>query len=201
MLSESWRNLRFDSTNPYLVLLPQGIAMNAIRLKHVFSTTAALILLGLATSALAQFIWLDEKGVKQYSDMPPPASVPTKRILKAPGQSLPRGAGSQEAGDAATDTAADAKTAPAAAPTIAEQDAAYQKRKAEQAEKSKKAAQEAKQASDKAENCNRARANQRTLDSGTRIAQTDASGERSYMNDDQRAKQVADNRAVLNDCQ
>jgi type IV secretory pathway VirB10-like protein len=176
--------------------------MNAIRLKHVFSATAACVLLGLATSALAQFIWLDEKGVKQYSDMPPPASVPSKRILKAPGQHLARGAGSQEAGnDTSDDAATDAKAAPAAPPTIAEQDAAYQKRKAEQAEKNKKAAQEAKQASDKAENCARARANQRTLDSGTRIAQTDANGQRSYMNDDQRAKQNADNRAVLNDCQ
>lgn len=175
--------------------------MNAIRLKHVFSATAAVVLLGLATSALAQFIWLDEKGVKQYSDMPPPASVPSKRILKAPGQTLARGAGSQEAGNDAADAAAtDAKAAPAAPPTIAEQDAAYQKRKAEQAEKNKKAAQDAKQASDKAENCARARANQRTLDSGTRIAQTDANGQRSYMNDDQRAKQNADNRAVLNDC-
>ncbi|MEO6921201.1 MAG: DUF4124 domain-containing protein [Collimonas sp.] len=173
--------------------------MNAIRPKHVFSTAAALVLLSLATSALAQFVWLDEKGVKQYSDMPPPASVPSKRILKTPGQSLPRGVA--EASDSTTDGAPDAKAAPAAPPTIAEQDAAYQKRKAEQAEKSKKAAQEAKQASDKAENCARARANQRTLDSGTRIAQTDASGQRSYMNDDQRAKQNADNRQVLNDCQ
>ncbi|AIY42563.1 putative transmembrane protein [Collimonas arenae] len=175
--------------------------MNATRLKHVFSTAATLVLLSLATSALAQFVWLDEKGVKQYSDMPPPASVPTKRILKTPGQSLPRGVA--EASDSATDGAQDAKAAPAQAapPTIAEQDAAYQKRKAEQAEKNKKAAQEAKLASDKAENCARARANQRTLDSGTRIAQTDANGQRSYMNDDQRAKQNADNRQVLNDCQ
>jgi hypothetical protein len=175
--------------------------MNAIRLKHVFSTAAALVLLGVATSALAQFIWLDEKGVKQYSDMPPPTSVPNKRILKTPGQSLPRGIGSAETSDGAADNAADAKTAQAAPPTVAEQDAAYQKRKAEQAEKNKKTAQEAKQASDKAENCARARANQRTLDSGTRIAQTDANGQRSYMSDDQRAKQNADNRAVLNDCQ
>lgn len=175
--------------------------MNAIRLKHVFSAATAVVLLGLATSALAQFIWLDEKGVKQYSDMPPPASVPSKRILKTPGQTLQRGAASQEAGNDTTDGAADVSATPAAPPTVAEQEAAYQKRKAELAEKNKKAAQEAKQASDKAVNCARARANQRTLDSGIRITQTDASGQRSFMNDDQRAKQAADNRAALNDCQ
>ncbi|GAC1322107.1 MAG: hypothetical protein NVS3B11_19020 [Collimonas sp.] len=183
--------------------------MNAPRLKQVFSATAALVLLSLATSALAQFVWLDEKGVKQYSDQPPPPSVPNKRILKAPGQSLPRNAGyigsedaaaSATTADAAGDSKPDAKTAPAA-PTLAEQNAAFQKRKAEQAEKNKKAEQDAKLASNKTENCARARANQRTLDSGARIAQTDAKGERSYMSDQQRAQQTAQNQETLNDCQ
>ena len=36
-------------------------------------------------SAHAQYVWVDEKGLKQYSDRAPPASVPLKRILKAPG--------------------------------------------------------------------------------------------------------------------
>jgi hypothetical protein len=186
-----------------LLLSPQGTAMNAIRLKHAFSATAALVLLSLATSALAQFVWLDEKGVKQYSDLPPPPSVPNKRILKTPGQSLPRGT-TEETGTAAAadaDASADSKPDAKAQPTIAEQNAAFQKRKTEQAEKNKKAEQEAKLASNKAENCARARANQRTLDSGARIAQTDASGQRSYMNDQQRAQQNAQNRETLSECQ
>ena len=33
----------------------------------------------------AQYVWLNDKGVKQYSDMPPPAAVPNQRILKSPG--------------------------------------------------------------------------------------------------------------------
>jgi hypothetical protein len=172
--------------------------MNAPRLKQVFSAATALVLLSLATSALAQFVWLDEKGVKQFSDMPPPSSVPNKRILKTPGQSLPRNAGS---GNADAVDVADAKPDTKAPPTIAEQDAAYQKRKTEQAEKNKKAEQEAKLASNKAENCARARANQRALDSGARISETDANGQRSYINDQQRARQNAQNRETLNDCQ
>ena len=175
--------------------------MHAIRLKHVFSATAALVLLSLATSALAQFVWLDEKGVKQYSDLPPPSSVPNKRILKTPGQSLPRGTTEVTETAEAADAGADSKPEAKAPPTIAEQNAAFQKRKTEQAEKAKKAEQEAKLASNKAENCARARANQRTLDSGARIAQTDASGQRSYMNDQQRAQQNAQNRETLNECQ
>lgn len=174
--------------------------MNAICLKHVFSAAAAMVLLSLATSALAQFVWLDEKGVKQYSDMPPPSSVPNKRILKTPSQSLPRGAAEEEPG-AAADAAADSKPEAKAPPTVAEQNAAFQKRKTELAEKNKKAEQEAKLASSKAENCARARANQRTLDSGARVAQTDANGQRSFMSDQQRAQQNAQNRETLNDCQ
>ncbi|HWW03862.1 DUF4124 domain-containing protein [Collimonas sp.] len=170
--------------------------MNAPRLKQVFSAAAALVLLSLATSALAQFVWLDDKGVKQYSDMPPPPSVPNKRILKTPGQSLPRNAGAEDSG-----SVADSKPEAKAPPTVAEQDAAYQKRKAEQAEKNKKAEQEAKLASNKAENCVRARANQRALDSGARISETDANGQRSYISDQQRAQQTAQNREALNDCQ
>ena len=50
-------------------------------------TVALALSLG-ASAALAQYIWLDSKGVKQYSDRPPPPSVPTSKILKAPGTPL-----------------------------------------------------------------------------------------------------------------
>ncbi|MFC5475240.1 DUF4124 domain-containing protein [Paraherbaspirillum soli] len=173
--------------------------MNAIRLKQIFSASAACVLLSLATSALAQYVWLDEKGVKQFSDMPPPSSVPNKRILKMPGNAMPP----QSAAPADADANADGDKKPEvkAPPTIAEQNAAFQKRKADQAEKDKKAAEEAKRASDKATNCAHARENQRTLNSGTRIAQTDANGQRSFMNDNQRAQQAAENQRTLNECQ
>ena len=44
----------------------------------------------------AQHVWVDEKGVKQYSDMAPPTSVPTNRILKSPGAAVPREASAAE---------------------------------------------------------------------------------------------------------
>ena len=46
--------------------------MKSIGLKRI---TAALALASFATAAVAQYVWLDEKGTKQFSDMPPPASV------------------------------------------------------------------------------------------------------------------------------
>lgn len=56
--------------------------------------------------------------------------------------------------------AAEASTDSKAPPSIADQNAAFQKRKAEQAEKDKKSAQETKQKADKAAKCTNARAQQ-----------------------------------------
>ena len=78
---------------------------------------ACALLAALAAPALAQYVWLDEKGVKQYSDMPPPASVPTNRILKQPGGSATR----NQPGKVETQSPT---AAPTAAPTLAEQNAA-----------------------------------------------------------------------------
>jgi hypothetical protein len=154
--------------------------------------TAALAAL-LPICATAQYIWLDEKGTKQFSDMPPPASIPSSRILKQPGGSA--------AAKASAETAEEKPAAPARAePTTAERNADFRKRKTEQAEKEKKAAEEATQAAEKSKNCERAREYQRSLDSGERIGRIDKNGERAYLSDEQRAQEVRDNRRILDDC-
>jgi hypothetical protein len=84
--------------------------------------------------------------------------------------------------------------------TTAEQNADFRKRKIEHAEKEKKAADEAKRAADKAQSCDRARAYQRALDSGQRMANTDQNGERYYLSDEQRAQEVQATGNILNDC-
>ena len=153
----------------------------------------AACVLGLATTAMAQYVWLDEKGVKQYSDQPPPSSVPKKRILKEP-------SGMAAAPEpTATD---DTSTTPEKAKplTTAEKNIEFQKRQAEQAEKEKKAAEQAKQASDKAANCERARAYNRTLESGVRITRTDKNGEQSFLTDEQRAQETRDAKRALSEC-
>ena len=55
--------------------------MKTVCLKQAVFFIAAL---GFATAAMAQYVWVDDKGVKQFSDMPPPASVLKNRILKQP---------------------------------------------------------------------------------------------------------------------
>ena len=165
--------------------------MTAIRLKHFFITTAALCMLSIGSAALAQYVWLDEKGIKQYSDMPPPTSVPAKRILKMPGNfSAPN--------SDADSTPPDSKDK--APPTLAEQNAAFKKRQDEQAAKDKKAADSAKEAADKAKNCANARSYQRTLDSGQRIAEIDKNGQRAIFDDSQREQASRDNKRVLDEC-
>lgn len=165
--------------------------MTAIRLKLFFMTTAALCMLSIGSAALAQYVWLDEKGTKQYSDMPPPTSVPAKHILKMPGNfSVPN--------SDVSSVPADSKDK--APPTLAEQNAAFKKRQDEQAAKDKKAADSAKEAADKAKNCESARAYQRTLDSGQRIAQVDKNGQRTIFDDSQREQASRDNKRVLDEC-
>ena len=146
-------------------------------------------------AALAQYVWVDEKGVKQFSDMPPPASVPASRILKQFDAPLRP---TFETSSTTTNTLN--TDAPQAPKTIAEQNAEYKKRRAEQAEKEKKAAEEAKLAADKAKNCDRARDYQRTLESGERITRTDRNGERALLTDEQRSQEMRDNRQILKDC-
>lgn len=148
---------------------------------------AALYALCLSSAAFAQYVWLDEKGTKQYSDMPPPPIVPSSRILKQP-------AGSP------TPVQDSAATTPKSELTAAERNADFRKRKAEQAEKEKKAADDAKAAEEKAKNCERARDFQRSLESGERIARTDKNGERSFLTDEQRAQELREAKRVLADC-
>jgi flagellar biosynthesis GTPase FlhF len=164
------------------------------RLQHV---VVVLALLGCTTAAMAQYVWLNEKGVKQYSDVPPPASVPNSKVLKSPG-GVPRADNAAQTVDANAENG-DAEKKPAGK-SIAEQNAEFEKRRAEQAEKDKKAAEQAKQESAKKKNCELARNYNRALASGQRISRVNAAGERVYMSDQERAQEERDNQRTLADC-
>jgi hypothetical protein len=169
-----------------------GYAMNSIWRKRTSIASGALAALIMAGSACAQYVWIGENGVKQYSDVPPPSSVPQSRILKGPGKA-----------GASSLPAAPAETAPAeqkSPMTTAQRNAEFQKRRIEQAEKEKKAAEKEKLAADKARNCEQARSYSRTLESGGRVMRMDQNGERSYLTDDQRAQETAEAQRVLSQC-
>ncbi|MDC8760351.1 DUF4124 domain-containing protein [Janthinobacterium fluminis] len=152
-------------------------------------------LLAAAALAQAQYVWLDDKGLRQYSDRPPPPSVPAKRILKAPGAAQPDAAGAQAPADVDA-----APPATKAAPTTAERNADFRKRKTEAAEQEQKAADAARRQADIDSNCASLRQNKQMLDSGRRIGVTDKAGQPGYMSDDERARQTKQVQRSLADC-
>ena len=158
--------------------------------------TVAILLASCASAAVAQYVWLNERGVKQYSDTPPPASVPNSKILKTPSGTVQASAPA----NTTDDTASEGNGAKKAPETTAEKNADYNKRKAEQAEKNKEAEQKTKLAAEKKKNCEQASNYKRVLDSGERISSMDKSGERYFLSDEQRAQATQDTNRALEGC-
>lgn len=140
------------------------------------------LLLALSTAAMAQWQWVDGTGRKVFSDTPPPANIPDKSILKKPG------AGVAPAVAAAEPVAAPAPSAPAAPQAPArDNELEARKKQAEQAEEAKKKAEMERVVKARADSCERARKAKITMDSGVRLATTNAKGEREIMDDKVRA--------------
>ncbi|MEB0139473.1 MULTISPECIES: DUF4124 domain-containing protein [unclassified Undibacterium] len=137
-------------------------------------------------NASAQYVWVDEKGVKQFTDTPPPASIASKKILKNQSNSLASKAAEPEA-----------KPTPA---TLSSRNEDYNKRRVEQAEKDRKAAADQQLADNKKQNCERARSYQQSLDGGSRIVRTDKNGQRNFLDDAERQKESEAVKKHLADC-
>ena len=150
---------------------------------------------------LAQWQWIDKDGRKVFSDRSPPSDVPANKILRQPGvKGLPAAAAAPES------TADGAVATPKQAPgtlQIAGKDKSLEEKKkqAEAAEAEKVKAERDKMAQAKAENCSRARAAKATLDSGQRMAVTNAKGEREVMDDVARAAEAQRLQGIISaDC-
>ncbi|WP_342116323.1 DUF4124 domain-containing protein [Pseudoduganella sp. OTU4001] len=161
----------------------------------------ATALIACTSLAQAQWMWVNEKGVKQLSDQPPPPGTPANRILKAPRGAGPvdmrqqQAAAPAEGEEAAPAAAGDAK-APPPKPTLAERNADYNKRQKAAAESAAKAAEEANRASEKSKYCSSAKRNIDLLESGVRISEVDSKGERGFLTDADRAKRLQEDRST-----
>lgn len=141
-----------------------------------------MLSLACATGAAAQaYRWVDKDGKVRYGDTPPPG-------VQARQLQLPKSGGASVA-PAAPDAAA--KAAKKGPLTPAEQEKDYRKRQADAQKAAAKAEQEQKDAQTRIDNCNRAQAALRTLQTGQRVVTTDARGERYYLNDEEIARQTA----------
>ena len=168
-----------------------------------------------AMGAAAQWQWIDKDGRKVFSDRPPPQEIPEKSILKQPGGSRPtRAAPAAAPADGTPGATAEAVPgAVAAAPAAAAKpvasapgsgkDKALEEKKAqaEAAEAAKKKAEEEKIAKAKVENCTRARQAKASFDSGRPITQSNAQGERIFLDEAGRAAEVKRiNGVIAADC-
>jgi hypothetical protein len=158
-------------------------------------TCAAILGALLAVPAQAQWKWRDKNGQTQYSDLPPPAGVAESDILQRPNTA-------QRAAPAAVVAASGATSgAPALAPKGSDPELEAKRRKAEQEVAAKKKAEDEKVAIAKADNCLRAKAQIRTLESGIRIARTNDKGEREFMDDTARAAEAKRTQDIIaSDC-
>lgn len=156
---------------------------------------AATALLAFASLAQAQYLWIDEKGLKQFSDRAPPPSIPLKHILKAPG-GVPGAAAIPADQPAATGDGPKTK----GAPTLAERNDEYKKRVKEKDEREQKEQEEQATKAAQAENCERARSARQSLESGARIEIQENNGERGYMSDDRRVAETKRVDKVLAGC-
>ncbi len=124
----------------------------------------------LAASGFAQqYKWVDKDGKVRYGDMPPPGVRATP--LKPPSGATPPPAAAGKKDEK---------------PLTPEQ--AFQKRQKDQQDQAAKADKASAEAETKRVNCELARANLRQLQSGERMATTNAAGERVYLDDAQRAR-------------
>lgn len=146
-------------------------------LTHALS--GALLLASAA--AHAQYAWIDEKGIRHYSDMPPPTSTPDARILKAPHVSMP---------------------APAAkaGPSLDEREADYRKRHAAADQAEQKMAADQQLAAAKRANCAAAAANKAQIETGRRLRRDAAGGSNDVMTEADKASEIARADAALKDC-
>jgi hypothetical protein len=163
------------------------ISMNKLTAVQLLAGGALLVLANLAQ---AQYVWIDQKGMKQFSDQAPPASVPLKNILKAPPKT---------AAFVAVDEFSTKPAAPAAAPAaLADREADYRKRMKEKADVDTKAAGQADYVAQRKAACDAARIRIAELASGKRVRTN--TEDRAVLDDNARAAKLAEANQSLSQC-
>lgn len=166
-----------------------------MNVKRFFAMCPPLLAaLALHVPAQAQYSWIDEHGTRVFADRPPPPGTPPARILQAPhgtAAAMPSAPPAQ---------AAAPESAQPAPPTLADRDAAFRKRLAQQQADERRAAEETRRKADMAEQCAAARRTEAYLKSGRRLTDLDDQGDRVVVTDEDKARRLAQAKRVLADC-
>ena len=160
----------------------------------------AACLLTLAFGAQAQTLWKwrDAAGQLHISDTAPPVGTPAKNIISGPagGVAVPSALTAASSTTTSTTTTTTTATAPAAKGAASAPETALDKKKKaadkERADKEQadRAALEASNAEIRKDNCARAQSALASVQSGQRIARTNANGEREFLDDASRAVEL-----------
>jgi hypothetical protein len=149
----------------------------------------------LAAPAQAQYKWKDSRGQVHVSDLPPPRDIPDKDVLQRPGPARRSVVVEPAAAPASAASAALAQRTPL------DPELEARRNRAEQEARARAKADEELQAAQRTENCQRARQQLATLDSGQRLVRINPQGERVVLDDAARSDeaQVA-RRVIASDC-
>ena len=162
-----------------------------------------MLALLLALPAAAQWKWRDAQGRITVSDRPPPREVPERDILTRPANpqpqrpAVPAPAGTDAAPGEAVAAAVPAAASASAPPSALERDVQARRRAAEAESAAKARAEEQKNAELRADNCRRARGHLATIQSGQRMARTNDKGEREFLDDTARARELQRTNEVI----
>lgn len=147
-----------------------------------------------SATANAQWQWLDQNGRKVFSDQPPPSDIPARNVLKAPGKMAPVTAAPAIA---PANTVSATPALPTPALSKLDQELQTRRAKAQADALATVKADEQANMNAKAANCETARKNQATMESGVRISITNDQGERQIMDDAARADAQKKIRTVI----
>lgn len=121
--------------------------------------------------------WTDAQGKVHYTDQPPTLKA---QVIK-------------------NSTAGQADITSQATQSLDAKDQAYQKRRKEADDARTKADKEAELARVQRENCAKARSNLSTLQNSARVYSTNAAGQRTYMDDAARARELTSSQKAVSD--
>jgi len=147
-------------------------------MKRILLLLAAVAFAGAAHAQ--QYRWVDKNGKVQYGDVPP-AGVKATPMRAPTGPSAPPPAPAAASKDAPDD----AKKGPPLTP-----EEAFRKRQEDQKKAAEKASKASQEAAEAKRNCDNARAQLRDLEGGVRIARTNDKGEREFIDDGQRTREI-----------
>ena len=139
--------------------------MNTLARQSCCLALSSALLICCGSVQAQTYQWKDASGKTIISDTPPPSNVQKKRSVGVQQPKLTTGSPASETDENNTEQDVSPAVQPSTPATMAEKDLEYRKRQQEAKEKADKEAKEAAATRDRRDNCDRARANYRMLQS------------------------------------